>query len=286
MRFKLKHSLFLVPILIVLLIFFSVISPTNNNSDVLQVHYIDVGQGDAILIQVNNKNLLIDAGPLEESEKLFSYLNSLDISKLDYIIATHPHEDHIGNMSRVIKKYKIGDFYAPEVSSDSVAFEQMTNSLVNKGEKINVITSNTDSIDLGENVDCDIFCLESTIPFENLNLYSPIIKISFDNTSFLFTGDAETDNEYAALNANFDLSSNVLKIGHHGSSTSTCNEFYDSVDPAIVVISVGEDNDYNHPSKDTLDLLYEKKDIIYRTDLDGTIHLISDGSSIYKYPSN
>ena len=286
MRLKIKNYLFSIILLVIVLILFTVISPSNNNLDMLQVHYIDVGQGDSNLVQVNDKNLLIDSGSLDESEKFFSYLDSLNINKLDYIIATHPHEDHIGNMSRVIKKYKIGDFYAPKASSDSVAFEKMTDSLVNKNEKINVLTSDTDTIDLGENVDFDIFCLESEIPFENLNLYSPIFKILFGNTSFLFTGDAEIDNEYGALAADFDLSSTVLKIGHHGSSTSTCDSFYDSVNPAIVVISVGEDNDYNHPRRDTLDLLHEKKDIIYRTDLDGTIHLLSNGSSIYQYPSN
>ncbi len=274
--------------LIICLSFITYFSLSLSHADypdnIMQIHYIDVGQGDCILIQVNNTNLLIDSGPLDEADKLFSYLNSLSIDKLDYIIATHPHEDHIGNMSRIIKKYKVGKFYAPKVTSESIAFENMVDSLVNKDEKIYILTSFTNDIDLGKNTELDIFTLNSDIPFENLNLYSPIIKISFGETSFLFTGDAEIENEYAAIDSNFDLSADVLKIGHHGSSTSTHENFYDLVDPSIVVISVGEDNEYDHPSKSTLDLLYKKKDIIYRTDLDGTIHLLTNGSSIYKYP--
>lgn len=260
---------------------FSNSSNKNNQlkADKMIVHYIDVGQGDSILIQVNNKNLLIDSGPKSDKKKLLNYLSTLNLEKLDYVIATHPHEDHIGNMSDVIDDYTILNFYAPKVQSTTKTFEKMIESLKSKNLKINVLKKGTDSINLGENTKVTVFS-PSKDSYENLNNYSPVIKIEYRKTSFLFTGDAENDIEKEILASNEDISADVLKVGHHGSSTSTTKEFLNKVHPSIGVISVGQDNTYNHPNNDTIKRLSENKVTTYRTDKDGTVILSSDGYKI------
>jgi len=259
---------------------------TSNTSNQLEadkmiVHYIDVGQGDSILIQVNNKNLLIDAGPKSDNKNFFNYLSHLNLEKLDYIIATHPHEDHIGNMSDVIDHYKVFNFYAPKVQTTERTFEKMIESLKSKNLKINVLKKGANSINLGKNTKVTIFS-PAKDSYEDLNNYSPVIKIEYGKTSFLFTGDAEKDVEKEILASNEDISADVLKVGHHGSSTSTTQDFLNKVHPIIGVISVGKDNTYNHPNSDTLKRLTENKITIYRTDKDGSVVLSSDGSNITK----
>ena len=250
-------------------------------SNKMIVHYIDVGQGDSILIQVNNKNLLIDAGPKSDKKKLLNYLSNLHLEKLDYVIATHPHEDHIGNMSDVIDDYNVLAFYAPKVQSTTKTFEQMVESLKSKNLKINVIKKGTDSINLGENTKVTIFSPTKDY-YEDLNNYSPVIKIEYGKTSFLFTGDAQKEVEKEILANNEDISADILKVGHHGSSTYTTKDFLNKVNPSIGVISLGKDNTYNHPNDGTVKRLKENKVTIYRTDKNGTVILSSDGSTIIK----
>lgn len=254
---------------------------TQPESNKMLIHYIDVGQGDSVLIQVNNRNLLIDAGPKSDKKKLLDYLSKLNLEKLDYVIATHPHEDHIGNMADIIEGYKVLAFYAPKVQSTTKTFEKMVEALKDKNLKINVIKKGTDSIDLGQNTQVTVFS-PTQASYENLNNYSPVIKIEYGSTSFLFTGDAEKDEEAEILNNNENIHSDVLKVGHHGSSTSTSENFLNKVDPSIGIISVGKDNSYNHPNKETIKLLNEHKVTTYRTDIDGTVVISSDGSKIVK----
>lgn len=282
---------YLLTFLAILLFSFSIVSCglTNfnsnkaNNADInkMFVHYIDVGQGDCILVQVNNKNLLIDSGPKSDRRKLFNYLSGLNLNKLDYVIATHPHEDHIGNMDDIIKTYSIGTFYAPKVESTTKSFEDMVDALKDKNLKVHVLKNNSNSIDLGENTKVNVFSPNKDF-YDNLNNYSPVIKIQYGNTSFLFTGDAEKEVEKEILNNNEDISADVLKVGHHGSSTSTSKDFLKKVNPSIAVISVGKDNIYNHPDAITTKLLDESNIKTYRTDKDGTIVICSDGSNISK----
>ncbi|NSB16653.1 ComEC/Rec2 family competence protein [Clostridium beijerinckii] len=282
---------YLLTFLAILLFSFSIVSCglTNfnsnkaNNADTnkMFVHYIDVGQGDCILVQVNNKNLLIDSGPKSDKRKLFNYLSGLNLNKLDYVIATHPHEDHIGNMDDIIKTYSIGTFYAPKVESTTKSFEDMVDALKDKNLKVHVLKNNSNSIDLGENTKVNVFSPNKDF-YDNLNNYSPVIKIQYGNTSFLFTGDAEKEVEKEILNNNEDISADVLKVGHHGSSTSTSKDFLKKVNPSIAVISVGKDNIYNHPDAVTTKLLDENSIKTYRTDKDGTIVICSDGSNISK----
>lgn len=255
---------------------------TYNNPNNMEVHYINVGQGDSILIRVNNKVLLIDSGPKSSKSTLTKYLNSLNIKNIDYLIATHPHEDHIGNMSTIINNYEINKFYSPKVTTNSKTFERMVSTLKNNNLKINILDNTTSSITLGDNTNIKIYSPIGDFNDDNLNNYSPIIKITFGKTSFLFTGDAEEYVEKQVINNSSNLSSNVLKLGHHGSSSSTCKEFLDAINPNIAIITVGIDNEYGHPHDEVLDLLKSYKIKTYRTDNDGSIVLISDGKNILK----
>ena len=247
------------------------------NPNEMKVHFIDVGQGDAILVQVNDKNLLIDSGPKSEKKKLVDYLDSLYIPEFDYVIATHPHEDHIGNMSYIINNYKIINFYSPKAQNNTSAFESMAESLARKNIKIMILKSNNTSINLGENTLVEVLS-PNLNSYDNLNNYSPVIKISYGNNSFLFTGDAEESIEKELASKSFNLKSDLLKIGHHGSSTSTSEIFLEKVNPKITVISVGKDNSYGHPTKETLEKI--KNTRVFRTDLDGSIVITSDGESL------
>lgn len=282
-----KRKLPIILLLLFFLITTSLFSCSNKekpftNTNNLKVYYFDVGQGDSILIQVNNKNLLIDGGPKDAESRLIKDLKDFGVKKLDYVITTHPHEDHIGGMGQVIKNFDIGKFYAPKVTSNTKTFEYMVNQLNNKNLKINIIKPGMGSdIDLGKNTKVEIFSPNSS-SYDNLNNYSPIIKISYKETSFLFTGDAEKLSEKEVLEKGYAIQSDVLKIGHHGSSSSTSKEFLNKVNPKMAVISVGKNNDYGHPHKETISSLKNKGIKYFRTDEEGTITLESDGKTVTK----
>ncbi|MCB2305969.1 MBL fold metallo-hydrolase [Clostridium estertheticum] len=243
-------------------------------------HFIDVGQGDCTLIQVNNKNLLIDSGTSDSKQKLIRYLKKNNITKLDYIVATHPHEDHIGGTASVIKNFEIGEFYAPKAITSTQTFNDMIDALRSKNLKIKIATPNI-SLNLGPNATCFMLSPNKTT-YDNLNNYSCTLKISYKNSTYLFTGDIETQAEQELIANGYDLSAQVLKVAHHGSKTSSSKEFLAKVSPKIAVISCGIDNDYGHPNRETLDRLKRLNTIVYRTDLDKTIVLISDGTKIKK----
>lgn len=273
--------------ILVLILFINLIGCNYNdttaatyNKDNLIVHYLDVGQADSILIQINNKNLLIDGGNREDGDSIIKYLKKQGVEKLDYVVATHPHEDHIGGMAAVVKKFDIGKFYAPKKLSPTKTFENMVLALKEKNLKINEAKPGS-SLNLGKNVECKILAPNSA-EYDNLNNYSVVIKITYGNTKFLFNGDAHKLSEKEMLSKGYDLSADVLKVGHHGSSSSSSKEFLDKVNPKIAIISCGKNNDYGHPHKETLDELNKRKIKIYRTDKDGTIVLESDGKKIIK----
>ncbi|MGG7146527.1 ComEC/Rec2 family competence protein [Clostridium butyricum] len=274
--------------LLLLLCFFSSLLTKKLNSykvnpNLMYVHYINVDQGDAILIQVNNKNLLIDSGPKNHKKQLVKFLTDLNISKLDYVIATHPHEDHIGNMNTVLNSYKVQSFYAPKVYSYTKSFEQMIDSLKSNNLKINPIKRGCNTINLGFQTNVEVFSPINDA-YDNENNYSPVIKISFGNNSFLFTGDAEKEIEDKLILLNDDLKADILKVSHHGSSSSTSDAFLNRVCPKYAVISVGKNNIYDHPNDTIISKLNTYKINILRTDIQNNITLISDGTNIsYKY---
>lgn len=252
------------------------VSPLEPNN--LLIHYIDVGQGDAILVQTRSKNLLIDSGP--DNKKSINYLKNQGVSKLDYVVATHPHDDHIGSMDKIINNFNVASFYAPKVTNNTDSFMDMVNALDSKGLKI-VNAKPLLKLDLGDSVICTIISPISNY-YKELNNYSVVIKISYNNTSFLLMGDAETCNEEEMVREGYNLKADVLKIGHHGSTSSTSDALLSEASPKIAIISCGKDNDYGHPENKTLNKLKEKNISIYRTDIDGSITLESDGNKIMK----
>lgn len=259
--------------------------PFNSKSfseDNFEMHFINVGQGDSILIHVNNKTILIDSGPKDSASSIVNYLNKYKVKKIDYLIATHPHEDHIGNFSYIIKRFSIGSFYSPKIQSTGKIYESMIDELKHKNLKINVLKEGKSSINLGKDVSIKVLSPKENYldSKNNLNNYSAVFLIKYKNTSFLLTGDAEKEAEEYILSRNENIKANLLKLGHHGSDSSTSEAFLKVVSPSIGIISCGKDNAYGHPHDSVLKLLKKYNVKTYRTDIDGDIKVVSDGNKI------
>lgn len=252
-------------------------SAVNENNPKLKIHYIDVGQGDSILVQKNYSNMLIDTGTNESTSKLVSYLKKQNIKKIDYLILTHPHEDHIGGADAVIKDFDIGKIYMPKVAANTRTFKDVLRAMKAKSLKANEpeLLENFKFAD----TDC-VFYSPIDSKEGDLNTYSIVLKLTYGNTKFLFTGDAQAQNERAMIANNYDLSADVLKLGHHASRTSTSNEFLNKVNPKYAVVSCGKGNDYGHPHKEIVNKLKSRNIPLYRTDESGTIICTSDGKNI------
>ena len=240
------------------------------------VHYIDVGQGDAALVLCDDKTMLIDGGKPHASSIIYTYLKNLNIDYLDYIVASHADDDHIGGLSAPLAKMKVGNVLAPETEADTRSYESLKNKTAEQGLTI-AHPKPGESLDFGS----------STIEFygpiteseSDRNNGSIVMKIIYGDTSFLFTGDAEREEEQEILSAGYDLSATVLKVGHHGSKNSTTYPFLREIMPKYAVISVG-DNNYGHPTEDTLSRLRDADVKVYRTDMQGDIVATSDGKTV------
>lgn len=271
-------------LLILLFVGLSLLEPKDLSDSNFKVHYIDVGQGDSILIQIDNKNILIDSGPPDERDKLISYLTKIDVNSFDYIIATHPHLDHIGNLPELIDNYEIGEFYMSNVLHTTPTYSNMLEALSNNKVKVKKVTNSTAPLKLSK--DCTLeFIMPKPIVADKensiINNQSIVLKLYYKDTTFLFTGDIEKEAEKSLIDMKVDLKSDVLKVPHHGSNTSSTKAFLDAVSPNYGIISVGEYNNFNHPTTNVLNRLKDKYIKIYRTDNDGTIVVGSDGTDIY-----
>lgn len=252
----------------------------NLDKNFIEVHFIDVGQGDCTLIKGNKINLLIDSGSKIYKDKVISYLKKENIKDIHLLIATHPHEDHIGSMSYIIDNFKIHTFYAPKVQENTPCFYSMIKSLKNKNLKITSVKA-LDKINLSKDLKCTILGPNSS-NYSSLNNYSIVMKLKFKNTSFLFTGDAENISESEILSKNLDLKANVLKLGHHGSNTSSTESFLKEVSPNIAIASCGKNNPFNHPSIKVIQRLKKENIHFLRTDIDRDIIIYSNGKNLIR----
>ncbi|MCA1074035.1 MBL fold metallo-hydrolase [Clostridium bowmanii] len=243
----------------------------------LKVHFINVGQADSILIQQGSKFMLIDAGNNGDGKLVKNYLLQQGVKKLDYVIGTHPHEDHMGGLDYIINDFNIGKIFLPKATSTTKTFGDVVAAIKNKGMKATV-PSPGETFNLGS-AKCTILAPNST-KYKDLNNYSVVVKLEFGNNSFILTGDAEDISESEILQKGFNIKADVLKVGHHGSRSSTSDEFLAKVNPKYAIISTEKGNDYGHPHKETMDKLKNKNIPVYRTDELGTIIATSNGKTI------
>ncbi|MBC7765201.1 MAG: MBL fold metallo-hydrolase [Hyphomonadaceae bacterium] len=244
----------------------------------MQVHYIDVGQADCILVQSDaGKTMLIDAGNHADAQTVLAYLKKQGVQKIDILIGTHPHEDHIGGMDSIINSFEIGQFYMPKVSANTKTYTAVLEAAKTKGLTIHNAKGNT-TLDFG--YDSLEILAPNSVQYSDVNNYSAVVQLTHGNSTFLFMGDAEAISESEMLKLKLDLKADVLKIGHHGSGSSTMQALLNAVAPKFAVISVGKGNEFGHPTKEIINRLLAMQIKIYRTDQNGTIIAKSDGIKI------
>ena len=246
-------------------------------SDKLSVHFIDVGQADSALLLCRGESMLIDGGNAADSSLLFSYLKKLNVASIDYMICSHAHEDHVGGLSAPLSTMEVKNVFAPKKESTSKAYNNFKTKVAEQGLEM-IHPQSGDTISFGG---CIVeFFVPSGLGSSNMNNTSIICKITFGNTLFLFTGDAEREEEQNIIEQGCNLRADVLKVGHHGSETSTSYVFLREVMPKYSVISVGKKNSYGHPSEVVISRLSDEGSEVYRTDINGDIIMESNGNNI------
>lgn len=246
--------------------------------DNLTVHFLDVGQGDSVLVQFSDKNILIDGGESDMGNRVVSYLRDHGVSSLDLVVATHPHSDHIGGLITVLRTIPVkqvldnGQVYTSQTYENFLTIIDQKNipyKVAERGQTVNLDTK----------LKIDVLNPPSVLFEDNLNENSIVLKITYGRVSFLLMGDAGKETEKSLLSSGYNLDSDILKVGHHGSRYSSSPDFLQAVSPAVSVIEVGKDNDYGHPAPETLNGLRDVGSAVYRTDLSGNIDVTTDGKS-------
>lgn len=257
----------------------------------LEIHFIDVGQGDCSLIKWEDSAILIDCGERDQADTVLKYLKKQGVKKLDYIIATHPHSDHIGAMAEIISNVEAGKVIAPKVSSEMTpttkTYERFLQALRDKGMRLTaakpktVYTLESAAAEAEGKKPPSFEILAPNGDYDDLNNYSVVIRLTYGSTSYLFTGDAEKKSEKEILALGEELDSDLLKVGHHGSSTSTTDDFLAEVSPKYCIIQCGTGNSYGHPHAETIEKIGDIGAKWYSNDRDGNIVVYSDGDSIF-----
>jgi competence protein ComEC len=257
--------------------FFPESTPNLPGQNEIFVHFINVGQGDATLIQSADHAVLIDGGEPRYGQQIVTYLRNAGVTRLDYVVATHPHSDHIGGLVTVLGNMDVRRVVMPDAANNTVAFENFLAAMENHDIPVTIPT-------VGDRLAAGIINMTVLAPtagtHANINNASIALRMVHGHTSFLFTGDAEAASEQAMLAGGHELRSTVLHVGHHGSRTSTSQAFLDAVSPVAAVISAGAGNIHNHPHRDVLDRLNAANVRILRTDERGTVVITTDGNDV------
>lgn len=256
-------------------------SSQTETTDMINVHYIDVGQGDCTLIVCGGETLLIDAGENGHEQQVINYLNSVGVKKLDYIVATHQHSDHIGGVPEVLENFGTNNIIMPRLTEAQTPTNSTYTAFLKAIQK-------SDAKVIASKVGAEYVLGEATFEIlgpvtndaEDINNMSVVVKVTYGENTFLFTGDAETDEETEVIDTGSNLDCDVLHAGHHGSYTSSSKDFLKAVTPEICVISCGADNDYGHPHDTALKRIKKHTEEIYRTDICGSIVITGDGSTL------
>ncbi len=243
------------------------------------VHFIDVGQGDSTLVISQDKVMLIDTGDRDKMDKVVNYLKKQDVERIDYFVITHPHADHIGEADQIISQFDIGTVIMPRLPDElvptSATYDALLDAMEDKHLKFRA--GRDESFELG-GCKAEIFAPHGE--YSNINNYSLLVKITHGDNSFLITGDCEKEEEKEFLERGCDISADVLKAAHHGSDTSSTQQWLDRVDPYYAVISCGLDNKYGHPDDDTVKRLENTAEKVWITAEDGGVVFVSDGKGL------
>lgn len=248
-------------------------NPAISEGEILKLHMIDCGQGDSFLFEQNEQYGLIDCGTRSTGKNVVDYLHNHGITELQFIVGTHPHDDHMGGMETILNSTKCNQIYMPKIEKGQVTTNWYM-SLMSKIKTNKIKVSNpsvNDTFTLGKATFKVVGQFTPQEAKQNLNNYSTVIKVTFGEIDILMTGDAEVPVETKMLNSNISLDCEILKLGHHGSTTSTTDYFLDAVSPEYVLVSCGIGNKYNHPCKETLDKIENDNIPIYRTDENGDV---------------
>ncbi len=239
----------------------------------LEVHFLDVGQGDATLLMCDGEAMLIDGGLKSQGQFIYAYLRD-HVDMLSYVIATHPDSDHIGGLASAFNAVPVEILYTPVLKYDSKAFGSIMSYADLQGTYVDMPMEG-DTFPLGAATVTVLHCWPEAWHNNDMSI---VLRLDYGSNSFIFTGDAESMSEYMMVDSGLPLDADVLKVAHHGSRYSSTQEFIDAVSPKYAVISCGKDNGYGHPHSQTLERLANS--VILRTDMHGTIILRSDGTNI------